>query len=61
MPKVPEPKHIAKEFYLGKTHIRISDDYCKDKTKKEVDEILKSISEIAVDSFNAAGIDIADI
>lgn len=62
MPKgpVPEPKHIAEEFYLGNTHIVISDDYCKDKTKAEVDQILKEIAEIAADSFRAAGMYLAD-
>lgn len=37
--------HVVKDFYIGNTHIQICDDYCRDKTKEEVDEILARIAE----------------
>lgn len=37
-----KPKHIVKDFYIGHTHVIISDDYCR--PREEVDEILRRIS-----------------
>lgn len=37
-----KPKHIAADYYIGNTHIIISDDYCR--PREEVDEILRRIA-----------------
>ncbi len=39
-----KPKHIVKDYYIGNTHIIISDDYCR--PREEVDEILRRIARI---------------
>lgn len=38
---------VAKKFKIGNTKIEIWDDYCRDKTKADVDAILQRISNIA--------------
>ena len=38
--------HVVKEFMLGDTKIQICDDYCRDKTQEEIDEILERIGDI---------------
>lgn len=38
--------NVVKEFMLGETKVKICDDYCRDKTKEEVDQILKNIAMI---------------
>ena len=44
---------VAQEFMLGNTHIVIMDDYCKDKTKEDVDAILARIAKRAQAAFEA--------
>lgn len=43
----PQHGHVVKEFKIGNTVCRICDDYCRDKTKEEVDAILERIADIA--------------
>lgn len=45
--------NIVREFYIGKTRIRIADNYCK-KTAEEVEEALKRIAQIAQRHISAA-------
>ena len=40
-----ERGHVVEEFMLGNTKVRICDDYCRDKTKEDVEKILESISQ----------------
>lgn len=49
----PEPKNVAKDFYIGKTHVRIATDYCQDRTKEEVDKILRRIARDAQRALSA--------
>lgn len=42
----PPRGHVAKEFYLGNTHVLICDDYCRGKTAQEVQEILDRVAEL---------------
>ena len=37
----PDPKHIAKDFYIGATHIIICDDCCVSDPKPILDEIMR--------------------
>ncbi len=37
-----KPKHVAEDYYVGNTHVIISDDYCR--PREEVDEILRRIA-----------------
>ena len=46
---------VVRDFYIGNTRVKICDDYCKDKTEEEVEEILRRCSQIAVDAWTAAG------
>ena len=43
-----ETGHVVEEFYHGHVHVRICDDYCRDKTKEEVDAILARIARNAL-------------
>ena len=45
--------HIVKEFNIGNIKVKIADNYCRDKTKEEVDEILKRIAQIALQDYRA--------
>lgn len=46
-----EPKEVARDFYIGKTHVRIATDYCR--PREEVDEILRRIARNAQRAFAA--------
>ncbi|MDR1531920.1 MAG: hypothetical protein LBS62_07010 [Clostridiales bacterium] len=47
------PKHVAEDFYIGKTHIIISDDYCGDKTPEDAELILCDVARYALKVFRA--------
>ncbi|MBR0365738.1 MAG: hypothetical protein IJH94_02930 [Clostridia bacterium] len=55
MAAVEQPRHIARDFYIGNTHIQIATDYCEDKTPEDVNRILKRIARNASRSLAAAG------
>ncbi len=42
--KPPGPKHVAKDFHIGNTHVIIATDYCEDKTPEDVERILARIA-----------------
>lgn len=46
--------HVVEEFYIGPTHVRICDDYCRGKTREDVQAILDRIAEIAIGPLIAA-------
>lgn len=46
-----EPKEVARDFYIGNTHVRIATDYCR--PREEVPEILKRIARDAQRAFAA--------
>ncbi len=46
--------HIVKSMQVGRTTIHIADDYCKDRTKEEVDVILKRIARNSFSALSAA-------
>lgn len=39
--------NVVKEFRLGPTKVKICDDYCRDKTPEEVQQILNDIAKTA--------------
>ncbi len=39
--------NVVCDFYIGDTHAIICDDYCRDKTKEQIDKILARIAEMA--------------
>lgn len=43
--------NVIDRFTMGNIKVKICDDYCRDKTKIEVDRILKRITKIALDDF----------
>lgn len=47
-------EHIAKEFNIGNTRVKICDDYCRTKTTEEVEAILKRIAEKAIKPLSYA-------
>lgn len=47
-----EKPHIVKDFYDGRTHIMIADNYCV-KTKEEVDAILERCKQIFIREYLA--------
>lgn len=46
--------HVVEEFYIGPTHVRICDDYCRGKTREEVQAILDRIAEITIGPLTVA-------
>ncbi len=46
-----EPKEVARDFYIGNTHVRIATDYCR--PREEVPEILQRIARDAQRAFMA--------
>ena len=42
--KPPGPKHVAKDFHIGNTHVIIATDHCEDKTPEDVERILARIA-----------------
>ncbi len=40
--------NIVKDFYIGQTRVKICDDYCKDKTKADVEATLRRISKSTI-------------
>ena len=42
--KPPEIGNVVEDFYIGNTHVMICDDYCRDKTPEQVQEILDRIA-----------------
>ena len=47
-----QPCNIAEDFFIGKSHIQISDDFCKNKTDEEVDRILERIAKRIINRIN---------
>lgn len=37
--------HVVKDYYIGNTHIKICDDYYRDKTPEEIEAINQRISD----------------
>lgn len=52
--KPPEPKNVARDFYIGNTHVKIATDYCEDKTPEEVERILARIASNVMPELVAA-------
>ncbi len=46
--------HIVKEFTVGKTRIRIADNFCRDKTPNDVSMILREIASMTRDAVVAS-------
>lgn len=46
--------NVVEEFCIGNTRVRICDDYCKNKSKEEVNEILKNIMRDAIGPLSVA-------
>lgn len=44
MPKPPTIGHVVEDYYIGRTHIRICDDYCRDQTPEQAQAILDRIA-----------------
>lgn len=40
--------NIAKDFYVGNTHIKIATDYCEDKTPEDIERILEQFARAAL-------------
>lgn len=46
-----EKPHIVEDFVIGNTRIQIADNFCKNKTKEEIDAILRNIEQIAMNNW----------
>lgn len=46
--------NVVKEMSIGNTRIKICDDYCREKTKAEVEKILKRIARNAIGPLTVA-------
>ena len=45
---------IVKEFSIGNTRVKICDDYCRSKTKQEIEAILRRIADITIGPLSVA-------
>jgi hypothetical protein len=45
---VSEPIGVVEDFRIGRSRIRISDDYCKAKTPQDIEKILQNIAKRAI-------------
>lgn len=48
--------NVVKVLHIGNTTVKIADNYCRDKTPEEVQEILRRIARTAQASLTAAAI-----
>lgn len=46
--------HVVEEYKLGNTRIKIADDYCRVKTKEQLDKLLREIADTALRNINSA-------
>lgn len=46
--------NVVREFKIGNTRIKIADNYCRDKTREDVEKILEEIAETALRHIRAA-------
>ena len=46
--------NVVEKFDIGNTRIKICDDYCRTKTKQEVEEILRRIAQNAIGPLTVA-------
>lgn len=51
----PKEPHIARDYMLNGTHVRIATNFCEDKTPEDVQEILNRVARIALRAFAEAG------
>lgn len=49
-----ETGNVVREFSIGNTRVRICDDYCRDRTREDVELILQRIARRALEQFSAA-------
>ena len=45
--------NVVKEFSIGNTKVKICDDYCRNKSQAEIEEILRRIAKNALGQLNA--------
>ncbi len=38
--------HVVEDYYLGSTHVLICDDFCRNQTEEERNEILRKVGDI---------------
>lgn len=43
--------NIVKDYYSGNTHIKVADDYYRDKTQTDIDRILNDVAKIVMRSL----------
>lgn len=53
MAGVAEQGNVVKAFSIGHTRVKICDDYCRDRTRADVEEILGRIARNALEQFAA--------
>ncbi|MBQ8331090.1 MAG: hypothetical protein IJX94_01155 [Clostridia bacterium] len=46
--------NVVREFTIGQTRIKICDDHCRNKTKQDVEEILRRIAKNAIGPLSVA-------
>lgn len=46
--------HIVEEYKLGNIRIKIADDYCRVKTKEQLDKLLREIADTVLRNINSA-------
>lgn len=51
---IVENPEIVEDYMIGNTRIKIAVNFCKSKTKEEVDAIMEQIKRIAMDDWRGA-------
>lgn len=53
MAGVAEQGNVVKKFSIGNTRVKICDDYCRDRTSADIEQILERIARRALEQFAA--------
>lgn len=53
MTGVAEQGNVVKEFSIGHTRVKVCDDYCRNRTSADVEQILERIARRALEQFAA--------
>lgn len=48
-----EQGNVVRDFTIGNTRVKICDDFCRDRTPREIQEILERVARRALEEFTA--------
>ena len=49
---VNKADHVVEDFYIGKVHVKICDDFCREKSPQDVQKIMDNLATKIIDSLS---------